>query len=101
MPTGRSKSKARPRGKTIFFPPQNRRLSGIITIKSPEAFRQSIRKLSADGLDAREKRVLVLAQNRARAMLKKKSQSQGERKELGETARLRLPPVTKRVPGRT
>jgi hypothetical protein len=83
------------RRKTIFFPPKNRKLAAIISIESPAAFRASIRKLKAMGIGAREKRALVLAQNRARAMLKKKSLSEKERRELAAIARTPLPEVTK------
>jgi hypothetical protein len=91
----RTKRTQRARRKTIFFPPKHRKLADIITIESPAAFRESIRKLKKMGISAREKRALVLAQNRARAMLKKKSLSPRERKELQEIARMRLPEVTK------
>ena len=90
-----SRSTARSRGKTIFFPARNKRLADIITIESPAAFRRSIRELARSGLDAREKRALVLAQNRARVMLKKRHLSPKERGELKEIAGIELPPVTR------
>jgi hypothetical protein len=82
--------------RTIFFPPKNAKLAEIISIESPEAFRRSIRTLKKMGIGAREKRALVLAQNRARAMLKKRNLSEKERKELQEIARMPLPEVTAR-----
>ena len=85
----------RPRRKTIFFPAKHKALADIISIESPEAFRQSIRKLKRMGIGAREKRALVLAQNRARAMLKKKSLSPKERKERQAIVNTPLPPVDK------
>jgi hypothetical protein len=88
---------SRTRRKTIFFPPRNRKLADIISIESPAAFRESIRKLKRMGLDARAKRALVLAQNRAKAMLKKKSLSAKERRQLAQIARIPLPPVEKRA----
>jgi hypothetical protein len=81
--------------RTIFFPPRHRKLAEIISIASPAAFRESIRTLKKMGIGAREKRALVLAQNRAKAMLKKKSLSEKERRELQAIARTPLPPVTK------
>jgi hypothetical protein len=89
-------AKKRARRRTIFFPPRDKKLADIISIESPAAFRESIRKLKKTGIGAREKRALVLAQNRARAMLKKRSLSENERKELQAIASIPLPPVTKR-----
>ncbi len=80
---------------TIFFPPKHRTLSEIISIESPGAFRKSIAILRKIGIGAREKRALVLAQNRARAMLKKRTLSPKERRELDAIARMRLPDVSK------
>jgi hypothetical protein len=85
----------RPRGKTIFFPPRHRKLAEIISIASPAAFRESIRKLKKMGIGAREKRALVLAQNRGKAMLRKRNLSEKESQELQEIGRTPLPPVTK------
>ena len=45
------------------------------------------------GIGAREKRALVLAQNPARAMRRKKSLSEKERKELQAIVNTPLPPV--------
>ena len=87
----------RTRRKTIFFAPRNRRLADIVSIESPAAFKRSIRMLAADGLDTREKRALVLAQNRARAMLKRRSLSAKERREFQQIASMPLPPLTKRA----
>ncbi len=82
------------RVKTIFFPPKSKRLAKIISITSPSAFRKSIRVLSRGGLTLRERRALVLAQNRARAILKKKTLSPKERREMKAIAKIRIPPVT-------
>jgi hypothetical protein len=81
---------------TIFVAPRHRRLAEIISIESPAAFRGSIRTLKKMGIGAREKRALVLAQNRAKAMLKKKTLSPKERRELQQIANTPLPPVTRR-----
>jgi hypothetical protein len=89
-------TRTRRAGRTIFFPPRHRKLAEIISIESPAAFRESIRKLKKMGIGAREKRALVLAQNRARAMLRRRNLSEKERRELEEIARIPLPPVTKR-----
>ena len=87
---------ARRSRRTIFFPPKHGKLADRITIESPEAFRASIRTLQRMGIGAREKRGLVLAQNRAKAMLKKRTLSPKERQELAAIVRIPLPPVTKR-----
>ncbi|HEX9820140.1 MAG TPA: hypothetical protein VGD07_11070 [Methylomirabilota bacterium] len=71
-----------------------------ISIESPAAFRESVRKLKRMGVGPREKRALVLAQNRAKAMLKKKTLSEKERKELQAIAGTPLPEVTRREAGK-
>src|SRR2546421_8507384 len=87
----------RRRRKTIFSPPRHKKLADIISIESPAVFRESIRKLKRMGIGATEKRALVLAQNRAKAMLKKRSLSEKERRELQAISRIRLPEVTKKA----
>jgi hypothetical protein len=94
----RRRSPGGSRRRTIFFEPKNQKLAELITIVSPDAFRESIRKVQRMGIGAREKRALVLAQNRARAMLKKRSLSAKERSQFEEIAQIRLPPVTERQP---
>jgi len=84
----------RGRRKTISFPPRHKKLAEIISIESPAAFRGSIRRLKRLGIGATEKRALVLAQNRAKAMLKKRSLSARERRELQQIARMPLFSVT-------
>jgi hypothetical protein len=78
----RAKRSTRGRRKTIFFPPRHTKLADIISIASPAAFRESIRRLKGLGIGPTEKRALVLAQNRAKAMLKKRNLSEKERREL-------------------
>ena len=97
MATRARRSTPRGRRKTIFFPPRHKTLADIISIESPAAFRQSIRRLKQLGIGPREKRALVLAQNRAKAMLKKRTLSAKERRELQSIARMPLPPVTKKA----
>jgi hypothetical protein len=88
---------SRGRRRTIFFPPRHKKLADVISIESPAAFRESIRRLRHMGIGATEKRALVLAQNRAKAMLKKRSLSPKERRELETIARMPLPNVTKKA----
>jgi len=70
--------------KSIFFKPKNKKLARAISIKSPTAFRESIRKVKKmRGVsDATKKRVLVLARARAAAQLKRKRLSMKERKQF-------------------
>ena len=91
------KSRAGARRKTIFSPPRHSKLADVISIESPEAFRESIRRLKRKGIGATEKRALVLAQNRAKAMLKKRSLSPKERKEMEAIARMPLPSLEKKA----
>jgi hypothetical protein len=76
--------------KTIFFPPKNKRLARIISIETPQAFRRSIRVLKRGGLTTAERRALVLARTRAKAMLKRRNLSARERREMAEIARTRI-----------
>ena len=84
--------------KTMFFPAKRKRLSDLISISSPEAFRASVNNLKgSDGkVTLTEKRALVLAQNRARAILKKKNLSTKERKEFKEIVKIKLPKLKRR-----
>ena len=84
--------------KTLFFKSRRKRLSDIISISSPEAFRASINQLR--GADKKVtlsiKRALVLAQNRARAILKKKNLSAQERREFRKIIKIKLPLLRKK-----
>lgn len=83
--------------KTLFFPAKNERIARDISIKSPAAFRGSIKKLKRGGLTTPEGRGLVLARNRAGAQLKRKNLSPKERREFTTISRTRIPkfPSTK------
>lgn len=81
--------------KSLFFPPKNKRLARIITIKSPSAFRDSIALLRRGGVTRTEKNALVLAQNRARVQLRRKNLSPKERKQFRTIASVKLPKITR------
>lgn len=80
--------------KSIFFLPKNKALAKKVSIVSPEAFRRSIKTLQKGGLMLGEKRALVLAQNRARAILNKRNLSHEERVQFSRIAKMRLPKLT-------
>lgn len=82
--------------KSIFFPAKNKSLAKKISIKSPNAFRKSIRELKKGGLSLREKRALVLAQNRARAQLNRSDLSVKERLQFISISNMKIPKVSKR-----
>lgn len=82
--------------KSLFFPPKNKRLARVISIKSPSQFRKSISTLKKRGLTITEKRALVLAQNRARVQLKRRNLSLKERKQFRAISTIKLPNITKR-----
>jgi len=82
--------------KSLFFPPKSKRLARIITIKTPSAFRKSIKRLKKDGLTTKEKKVLVLARTRAKIMLKRKNLCVKERKQMREISRVRIPKIIKK-----
>lgn len=79
------------RKNTIFFPARSKSLAKKISIKSPSAFKSSIKKLEKGGLTTREKRGLVLAQNRAKAQLKRKNLSKKEREQFKEISKIKIP----------
>lgn len=80
---------------SLFFPPKHKRLAKVITIRSPKAFRGSIRTLQKGGLSLQEERALVLARNRAAAILKKKNLSSKERKQMMVITNIMIPKVSK------
>ena len=82
--------------KSIFFPAKNERLAKIISITSPKAFAQSIRKLKQGGLTLTEKRALVLARTRATLMLRRKDLSMRERRQMLAIANMKIPKITRR-----
>ena len=77
--------------KTMFFPPKSKALAKKISITSPEAFRKSIKEVMKNNLTLREQRALQLAQNRVKAILKKKGLSEKERREFKEILKIKLP----------
>ncbi|MEM4271215.1 MAG: hypothetical protein QXO70_03940 [Candidatus Pacearchaeota archaeon] len=77
--------------KTMFFPAKNKRLADIISIHSPEAFMESIRTFQKNGIQPKERKALILAQNRAKAMLKRKNLSSMERRQFREIAKIKIP----------
>lgn len=71
--------------KTLFKePPRSKRIAAAVKISSPREFRESIQKLGKQGFTLHERRALILAQNRARAQLKRKNLSEKERLEFAE-----------------
>lgn len=82
---------------SLFFPARNERLARIISIRSPTAFRESIREVKRGGVTTEEFRALVLAQNRARAQLGRENLSPMERRQFSEISRIRLPRITRRT----
>lgn len=80
---------------TIFGPAKSKRLAKIITIKSPTAFKESIRKIRKGGVTGEEKKALVLARNRATAQLNRKNLSRKERIQMRAIKNTKLPGVSK------
>lgn len=71
--------------------PKNKRIANQIRIDTPQNFRRSVRDLQVGGLSLHEYQALVLAQNRARAMLNRGRLSVGERAQMAEISVVRLP----------
>ncbi len=82
--------------KSIFFPPKNKTLARKISIKSPNAFRKSIRELKKGGVTLEEKRALTLARTRSVVQLKRKNLSTKERKQFKVISKMNIPKVTRR-----
>ncbi len=81
---------------SLFFKAKDPRLARDITIVSPTAFRRSIKKLVNGGLTLKERRALILAQNRAKAQLKRTKLSGKERKQFFQISQIKIPKVTKK-----
>ena len=82
--------------KSIFFAPKDKALARKSSIKSPFAFRKSIRKLKKSGITLKESRALTLAKTRAKVILKRNNLSGKERKQFRTIAQINIPKVTKR-----
>ena len=86
--------------KSLFFPPKNKRLARTITIKTPSAFRKSIRTLTKGGVTVTEKKALALAKKRAVVQLKKGDLSTKERSQFTMISKIKLPKLSKKTIGR-
>lgn len=83
--------------KSIFFKAESRELAEAISIESPTEFKKSIKRVKAlKGIPAvTKKRALILAQNRAKAQLKRKKLSRKERKEFEAIAEIKIAQMAK------
>lgn len=78
--------------KTIFFKKiKSKRRADIVSITSPDTFRKSIAELRKGRYTVADQRALILAQNRARAMLNRKDLSMKERRQMREIADIKVP----------
>ena len=75
---------------SLFFKAKNERIAKNISIKSPTAFRKSVRTLRRGGINTYERRSLVLAKNRAAAQLNRKNLSRQERVQFRKIANMRV-----------
>ncbi len=83
------------RKRTLFFKAKDPRLARDISITSPSAFRESIKKLKRGGVTLKEMRALQLAKNRAGAQLKRKNLSSKERKQFRAISKINIPKVSR------
>jgi hypothetical protein len=80
--------------KTMFFAPKHKQLAAIISVRSEDSAKQSVKELkgfmakSGRRRDVQAIRSATLAANRAEAMRNKKDLSVHERAELGKIARV-------------
>lgn len=82
--------------KSIFFKPKNKALARKITIRTPSAFRKSIKVLKSKGITSEEKKSLLLAKTRARVQLKRRNLSPKERRQMKAIAETKLPNISVR-----
>lgn len=82
--------------RSVFFPAKNKALARKISIVTPQAFRESIRKLKRGGITLEEKRALTLAQTRAKLQLRRINLSPNERKEFRAISKMKIPNISKR-----
>lgn len=77
----------------LFAPAKDKRLARIISIKSPESFRKSIRTLmkDKDRLTPKDRKALILAQTRAKVQLNRKNLSAKERREFTIISKMTIP----------
>ena len=80
---------------SLFFAPISKKLAASVSISSPCEFRQSINRLKKGGISMKEKKALVLAQNRAKAQLRRKDLSMKEREEFTRISLIRIPRANK------
>jgi hypothetical protein len=85
-------SKSMPsRRQTMFFSPKDKELAKKVSIENPSKFKKSIKTLEKDGLTVKERRALILAQNRAVAQLERSNLSKKERKEFNKIKNMKVP----------
>jgi hypothetical protein len=86
----------RKRQKSIFdIPIKSKARAKVISIVSPAAFRKSIKVLMKGRYTVGDQRALVLARNRAKAMLNRKNLSSKERKQFRAISKIRIPSAKK------
>ena len=69
------------------------RKAKLVSIKSPEAFRKSIKALKKGRFVESERKSLTLARTRATLQLKRKNLSMKERKQFTKISKMRIPNV--------
>lgn len=79
------------REQTLFFEPMHPSLARKISITSPAEFMRSIDRVMADGYSIRDRRALVLAQNRVRAQLNRKNLKPETRMKFMAISRIEIP----------
>lgn len=80
------------KGKSMFdIPVKSKRRAEMISIESPAKFKKSIVELEKGSYTLADQRALILAQNRAKAMLNRKDLSDKERREMSEISKIKVP----------
>ena len=82
--------------KSIFLPPKDKALARKISIKSPTAFKKSIKELKKGGITLKEKRALTLAKTRAIVQLRRKNLSPKEKRQFKAISNMKIPKIKNR-----
>ena len=80
----------------VLEKPKSKRLSRIISIESPKAFKESIKELKKGGITRKELRALSAAKGAATLQTFRKNLSKKEMKEFQAIRKIKLPKITKK-----
>ena|SRR3990167_10383990 len=77
--------------RSLFFKPKHPEIARQISIRTPNAFHASIRRLRKGGYTLTKYRALLLARTRAQVMLKRQNLSGRERAQMQKISMMPIP----------